>query len=435
MSKLLLVTYYWPPGGGAGVQRSLKFAKYLPAFGIMPVVLTVDENKAFYPFLDRSLLKDISPELRVVKTQKTELLRRFSNLFPKVEVPQAGFAGNDKQSAGSKIKRFVRGNLFIPDARAGWVKPAYHEAVRLLEEEGIDTYQISSPPHSSQLLGLKLKKRFPHKKWIADLRDPWTDIYFYKDLLHTPLAKAIDARYERRVLEQADEIIVVSESIKRLFAAKLPGIESKIHVIPNGYDADDFRLPSHPPQDEFLVTYTGTLADSYEPEIIFEALRDLAAEEGAHFPVRLLFVGKLPDSVKQQAQAYGMEQRIRHVDYVPHEEAVKYLLDTTALLLVIPRTAEEKGILTGKLFEYLAARKPIIAIGPPDGDAARIIAECEAGQTFSRDQKAELTDYLRAKINRWRQNPDLDLAGNRAGRYAREQLTGELARIIQTGHR
>lgn len=433
MNKLLLITYYWPPSGGAGVQRSLKFAKYLPEFGVQPVVLTVDENKGFYPFLDTSLLKDVAPDLRVVKTQSIELLRRFSTLFPKTEVPQSGFAGYNKITFKGKLMHFVRGNLLIPDARVSWVKPAYREAIRLLEEEQIDTYQISSPPHSSQLLGLKLKKRFPHKKWIADLRDPWTDVYFYKELLHTPLAKAIDARYERRVLQQADEIVVVSSGIKELLEAKVPGIASKIHVIPNGYDADDFNVVSRPPQNELLFTYAGTLADTYHPEVVFKVLKQVAEKMGSdNFPLRLLFVGKTTDTIKQLAHTYGAEAWVRYVEYVPHSEIVSYLKNTTGLLLVIPRTTAEKGILTGKLFEYLAAKKPIWAIGPPGGDVDEILRSTGAGQIFSRDQEQEMMAFLEDKIREWKSNPNLDLPDtDSVERFSRRSLTRELSELVR----
>lgn len=430
MNKLLLITYYWPPSGGAGVQRTLKFAKYLPEFGVRPFVLTVDENKAFYPFLDQSLLRDVAPDLYVVKTQSTDLLRRFRDMFPKAEVPQAGFAGHNKDTLKSKLMRFVRGNLLIPDARVSWVKPAYREAVRVLQEEGIDTYQISSPPHSSQLIGLKLKKRFPDKKWIADLRDPWTDIYFYKDLLHTPLAKAIDARYERKVLEQADEIIVVSKSIKAGLAAKVPGIDNKIHVIPNGFDRDDFKSGSNPPENELLFTYAGTIADTYNPEVVFKVLKQID-QKYPNSPLRLLFVGKTTDGIKHLVQKHGVGSLVRFIDYVPHGEIITYLKNTTGLLLVIPDTPDAKGILTGKLFEYLAAQKPIWAIGPAGGDVAEILQNTGSGIQFSRAQENEMSQYLENLIEAWKKNPNLDHAPNeKVESFSRRALSEKLSQII-----
>lgn len=431
MKKVLVITYYWPPSGGAGVQRSLKFVKYLPEFGIRPVVLTVDENKAFYPFTDHSLLKDVSPDLKVVKTQKEELLRKFSRLFPKIEVPHSGFANHDKKTLLSKAMRFVRGNLLIPDARVGWVNAAYEQAVRILEEEDIDTYYISSPPHSSQLIGLKLKKRFPGKKWIVDFRDPWTDIYFYKDLLHTRLAANIDAGYEKKVLRQADAILVASRGAGEIFASKVPGVERKIHFIPNGFDSDDFRVPSHPPRDEFLITYAGTLADIYEPEVVFSALKKIIGKYGDRCPVRLLFVGKVTGTVRRFAEAYGIEKQVDYVEYVPHAEVVPYLRNTTCLLLVIPQVDLAKGIIPGKMFEYLAARKPIWAIGPERGDIRDILELSGGGKVFARTQEDEMVAYLDHLVQRWMENRNLDTDSAEIERFSRRNLTGVLSRIIR----
>lgn len=430
MSKVLLITYYWPPSGGAGVQRTLKFAKYLPEFGVEPIVLTIDESVASYPFLDASLLKDVRPELRVVKTKSRELLSTFKRFFPKVEVPHSGFANHNKTTFRSKVMRFVRGNLLIPDARVSWVKPAFREAVRLIEQEQIDTVYISSPPHSSQLVGLKLKKRFPNLRWIADLRDPWTDIFFYEDMLHTPLAKKIDASYERNVLEQADEILVVSKSIKASFAQKATSVESKIHVIPNGFDADDFNISSLPPTNEFLITHTGTMADSYQPDVLFSALKK-AVQNYPDVNIRLLFVGKVTESIAVLAQKFGLEKQVSFVDYVPHSEITRYQKNTSCLLLVVPKTEGDKGILTGKLFEYLAARKPILGLGPSDGDANEIVKKCEAGFIFDRENETALENYLNNLIESWLINPNLDLPEGKSEEFSRRNLTQTLAHILR----
>jgi hypothetical protein len=228
--KILYITYYWPPAGGPGVQRAVKFAKFLPQFGITPVILTVDEKLGSYPLKDQSLLKDISPDLRISKTSTFEPLSLYSRLLKK-EVPYSGFANESNPSITQKISRFIRGNLFIPDARRGWNKYAIQEASRLIKEEGIQTILTSSPPHSTQLIGLHLKELFGIP-WIADLRDPWTDIYYYSLMLHTPFAKYLDKRYERKVLEKADAILVTNHDTKNLFAGKSPSVaRGKIHVI------------------------------------------------------------------------------------------------------------------------------------------------------------------------------------------------------------
>jgi len=426
----LVITYYWPPSGGAGVQRMLKFVKYMPDFGVQPFVLTIDENKAFYPIKDATLLKDISPDLKIVKTKNTEILKVFSTLLPKKEVPHSGFANHNKNTFISKILRFLRGNLLIPDARKSWVNSAYKEACKLIEEEKIDTFIISTPPHSSQLIGLKLKKKYPHLKWIADLRDPWTDIYYYKDLLHTNWAKKIDLNYERKVIEQADAILVVSNGIKEMFTDKYKNIEAKTYAIPNGFDEDDFKIPSNPPKDEFLISHTGTIAESYKPEVFFSAFEKVISKYGRRCKIRTLFVGKTSPNFKTLAATYHVADYVEHKDYVPHEQVITFLKNTSCLLLIIAESANQKGLLSGKLFEYLAAKKPIIAIGPKHGDAEEILNTCEAGKMFSREQEEELVHYMCEKIEEWLKNPNLDLPNTKIDSFSRKNLTAQLCKVI-----
>ena len=175
MKKTLIITYYWPPGGGAGVQRWLKMARHLPDFEIEPFILTVDPGYATYPATDNTLENDIPRGLKVFKTKATDYFRILSK--DKKAISSAGFAKEGKNSFREKVARFIRGNIFIPDPRRGWNRFAFGKAVEVIDNNGINTVITTSPPHSTQLIGLKLKKRFPEIKWIADLRDPWTDIY------------------------------------------------------------------------------------------------------------------------------------------------------------------------------------------------------------------------------------------------------------------
>jgi len=429
IKKVLVITYYWPPSGGAGVQRVLKFVKYLSQSGVEPIVLTVDEKKASYAVLDATLLKDIPSDVKVYKTSSFEPLQLFSAVFGKDKIPHAGFANAGKGKPGSKLLRFIRGNFFIPDARKGWVKHAYRKAAALIKEQGIDTVFISSPPHSSQLLGLKLRKQFG-VKWIADMRDPWTDIYYYKDLMHTAMASRVDNAYEHAVLESADEVLVVSDDIKRMFAAKLAnGAEKKIHVIPNGYDESDFLLTRSSPADKFLVTYTGTIAESYNPEIFFKTIKSLVVKNPS-IKIEIHFVGILSASVKHMAEQFGLVTNCKFTSYVSHEEVIKLMMSSTCLLLVIPEVKNDKGILTGKLFEYLASRKPIIGIGPSGGDAATIIDNCKAGKMFDRTEEKQLEDYVSSLLEQWKLSKDLDLKDDSYKQYSRKELTKKLVEII-----
>ena len=273
MKKVLIISYYWPPSGGAGVQRMLKSVKYFPVFGIIPYVITVKEDQASYPSIDESLSKDVPAEAKIFRTDTFEPFGIYSKLLGKKSIP-TGFSNESNPGLFQKFSRFIRGNFFIPDARRGWIKFAYEEAASIIERENIDTVFTTSPPHSAQLVGLKLKRKFG-VKWIADLRDPWTDIYYYDEFNHLSFARKKDLKYENEVLTSADRIITVSKDVKRIFGSKSDKIDpNKITIIPNGYDWEDFNNKKiFPEKNEFIITYTGTLADSYNPSVFFHSLK------------------------------------------------------------------------------------------------------------------------------------------------------------------
>lgn len=427
MKKLLIITYYWPPSGGAGVQRTLKFVKYLPSYGIEPVVITVDPEKATYPAIDPSLLNE-TKNVKVYHTSSFEALQVLARFAGKKSIPHSGFANKSKEGYFQKVLRFIRGNFFIPDARIGWNKYAYKKAVEVIENEKIDAVLISSPPHSSQLIGLKLKKRFPKLKWIADMRDPWTDIYYYPELLHTKPAASKDASLEKNVLESADEVIVVSDPIRELFLSKGSNLSpEKFHVIPNGFDETDFNFSIDRP-DTFTITYVGTLAESYEPDVFFDAF-SLLLENNKGKAIQLVLVGTLPGSIAERVNVIrqNFPNAITFIPYVDHDKAVKYMKQADVLLLIIPHVKNNEGILTGKLFEYLGAGGKILGIGPEKGAASKIIEGCSAGRMFDRSKRTEILAFLQAAMNREgaeQGNPERRLE------YSRRKLAGRLSKLI-----
>ncbi|WP_460614422.1 glycosyltransferase family 4 protein [Hymenobacter seoulensis] len=428
--RLLVITYYWPPSGGAGVQRSLKFVKHLPQFGVEPTVITVDPAQGAYPVLDHSLAADVPPHVRVLRTSTFEPFDSYKKLTGK-QVPYGGFVGESKTSLVQRLFKFVRGNVFIPDARRGWNRYVLQAVADLVAAgEQFDAVLTSSPPHSTQLIGLELKRRYG-LRWLADMRDPWTDIYYYKELNHTPPARWLDARYERQVLEQADAVLVTSPSTKRLFSAKSARIVAeKIHVLPNGYDEADFREPSAPPPDALLITHTGTISETYHIEQLLAACAECARRH-PRVPLRLRFVGKVSDGLREQVVAAGLQNRTEFIPFVPHDESVGYLLRSTVLLMAIPDVANNLGILPGKVFEYLAARKPILCVGPAGSDADVLLRECGAGQALPYADYAAMLVRLESLVGQWHFSPNLDLAGNAHERYSRRALTEQLAKLIQ----
>ncbi|WP_310391692.1 glycosyltransferase family 4 protein [Hymenobacter sp.] len=428
--RLLVITYYWPPSGGAGVQRCLKFVKHLGAFGVEPTVITVDPAQATYPVRDESLLAEVPAGVRVIRTKTSEPFESYKKLTGRA-VPYGGFANEGKPGLVQKALRFVRGNLFIPDPRRGWNRHALAAVEQLLAAgETFDAVLTSSPPHSTQLIGLELKKRHG-LRWLADLRDPWTDIYYYNDLHHTPPAAWLDARYERRVLTQADAVLVTSPETKRLFLAKLPALPAaKFHVLPNGYDESDFQRPTQPPTDCLRITHTGTITELYHIERLLEAVATCAARH-PDVPLRLRFVGQVSAELRAQIARAGLAAATEFIDFVPHHESVDHLLSASALLMAIPDVPRNFGILPGKVFEYLAANKPILCVGPAGSDADHLLQEGGAGQALPYEDYALMLETLEALVAQWRLNPNLDLPALSHRRYSRRALAGELAEIIE----
>jgi glycosyltransferase involved in cell wall biosynthesis len=389
MNKVLIVTYYWPPSGGAGVQRWLKFSKYLPEFGWEPIILTVDPEYAAYPVTDFSLNDDLPSSIRVYPTPAVNYFGIYRK--NKSKIPTAGFANSIDNTLKGKIFRFIRGNFFLPDPRKGWNKYAFNKACELIEKEGILNIITTSPPHSTQLIGLKIKKKYPALNWIADLRDPWTDIYYYKQFYPTLISKWIDKRFEKSVLKKADKIITVGVSLKKLFSSKIKGLEYKTEVITNGYDEDDFTgiTPIIPAM--FTVTYVGTLSDIYPIAGFLNAVQ-IFKDNGNEIILR--FIGTVSQNQKDLIQSKSGDSILEFIPYVDHTAAIQYMLNTSVLLLIIPDHQSNMSIITGKIFEYIASGKPIICLGPLDGDAAGIIGNTEYGKTFPYMDSKGISEYL-----------------------------------------
>ena len=422
MNKVLIVTYYWPPSGGAGVQRWLKFSKYLPEFGWEPIILTVDPEFAAYPVTDNSLSEDFHSSEKIFKTAATNYSRVYNK--DNTRIPTAGFANNEENTLKEKIMRFIRGNFFIPDPRKGWNSFAFRKACEIIETQGIENIITTSPPHSTQLIGLNIKKKYPAINWIADLRDPWTDIYYYKQFYPTMISKSIDSAYEKKVLKNADRIITVGPSLKTLFSQKVNGIAEKTVVITNGYDEEDFVGLAGSTPDIFTISYIGTLSDSYPVIAFLSALQSLK-KKGIRF--RLKFIGTVSPKQKGLILSSIEESSIEFINTVDHITALRYLAESTILLLIIPDHHSNKSIITGKLFEYIAAGKPVICLGPVDGDAAGYLNETGHGFTFAYNDSRGILDYLTTLLT------DNSIAGKISPQvFSRKELTGKVVSLLLT---
>jgi glycosyltransferase involved in cell wall biosynthesis len=391
LKKVLIITYYWPPSGGAGVQRWLKMSKYLPDFGVEPIVLSVDPDYASYPVTDPTFNKEVSPEIKVYRTRSFEPLRIYGKIVGKKKVPYSGFSNVDTDTVGSKLSRWVRGNMFIPDARKGWNRYALPEARRILLQEGIDVVVTTGPPHSTHLVGMALKRDRPSIKWIADFRDPWTDIYYYDALLHTAKSRKRDAGLELQVLESADLVLSVCPSNMDLLASKLTAEKTeKIKLVTNGYDEEDFVGIKRSDRGETLkIGYTGTLAPMYE---VYPILKMLA---GLEFPWQLTIAGSITPEIGKMITELHIDQHIRLLGHVSHRASLELLRQSDVLLHVLPNTPKSMMGTTGKLYEYIGSGTPVINFGPAEGDSAKFLEITQAGQTFNRDATLASADYLK----------------------------------------
>ncbi len=398
MKKVLIITYYWPPSGGSGVQRWLKYSKYLPEFGWQPVIYTPENPEP--PAIDESLLADVRDDAIVLRRPITEPYRWYKRLTGRKGPVGAGFTRTDTETSESrleKMSRWIRGNLFIPDARRFWIRPSVRYLRNRIRNHPVDAIITTGPPHSMHLIGKKLAA-LTGLPWVADFRDPWTGIDFYDDLMLTRLADRRHHKLERSVLGSADVVTTVSEHIRRELLEK--GAR-RVEVIPNGFDPADVSDIRPAPRDPetFLLVHTGSLVPSRNPESLWKALGQ-CCKDNAEFrrKLRIRLVGSTDMSVRASIEKNGLVSQTEFLPYVPHPEALRHIFAADLLLLLINRTANAEGFLSGKVFEYLASGRPVLCIGPVQGDAARLLNETEAGTTLDYTDETGMIRTLKQYI-------------------------------------
>lgn len=418
MKRVLILTYYWPPSGGSGVQRWLKFAKYLPEQGWQPVIYTPENPE--YPSIDHSLESDIPPEAEVLKTRITEPYSIYKILVGMKEEDRinTGFL-RDKEKTGTmeKLSRWVRGNFFIPDARRFWIRPSVRYLTSYLQESPVDLIVSTGPPHSMHLIARSLKKR-TSLPWVADFRDPWTNIDFYEELMLSKRADRKHHQLEAAVLHESDKVLVVGPEMKKEFSALTEA--DKIHVIPNGFDPDDLTGNNSVTRDSFFsLAHIGSFSPARNVPALWEALAQKCRND-ASFADRfqLKIVGSVDFSVRRSLEKVGLSDALLHIPYLPHDEVLAEQRKSEMLLLIVNRTKNAKGIVTGKVFEYLASGRPILAIGPPDGDLAVILEQCGAGKVIDYEDKKGMLEAI--------ENP-VTASASAIARFRREELTRELS--------
>ena len=417
MKRLLIITYYWPPTGGSGVQRWVKFSKYLPEFGWQPVVYTPENPEQLAR--DESLLADVPACAEVVKTHISEPYEIYRRLTGGKQGQEVNPVNAQKKNWKQRLSLWVRGNCFIPDPRVGWVRPSVRFLKKYLAEHPVDAVVTTGPPQSVHLIGLGLKKALG-LHWIADFRDPWTEMFYYK---HLGLSAAADRRHrrlEQAVLDGADTVISVSPPVAADFQSKT---KTPVVLITNGYDDDDFSsfagLTGESPT--FRLVHTGLFAADGNPLNLWDALaRRCEADPDFRARLEIRLAGKVDAAITDAIRARGLGANLVELGYLPHDETVREQRAADILLLPLRREPEYAKVLPGKIFEYLAARRPVLGIGQEDGAAATVLRDAGAGDMFDWDKQDELLAFLDAE------HPQT--AG--IEKYSRRALTAQLVDIL-----
>jgi glycosyltransferase involved in cell wall biosynthesis len=416
--KALIITYYWPPAGGSGVQRWLKFVKYLQEFGIEPVVYTVDNGN--YPTMDRSLENDVPSKVEILKQSiwdPTDLL-----FWKKKKSIQKDVSNTSKGGFFS----YVRGNFFIPDPKICWVAKSVSYLQYYIDSNMIDVIISTGPPHSMHLIAQKLRQNNTIK-WIADFRDPWTNLYYHDDFKQGGFAKRRNKKLETLVLQQADCVLTVSATLQKEFLQTAKHVE----LVTNGFD--DEVLANVPSQldEKFTISYIGLLPKQSNPKVLFKVLKRLCKQDSVFSEdLQINFIGDISNEVRQELEVYDLISKGNFVGRVSHQKAIEYQHKAQVLLLLIPNVKESKGIVTGKLFEYLAAKRPILAIGPEDGDLSKILKDTNAGVVTGYENEEKLFLEIQKLYTHFK-NGILEVASKNIEQFHRRKLTNHLATIIK----
>ncbi len=420
--KVLIITYYWPPAGGSGVQRWLKFVKYLPEFGVTPVVFTVENPE--YAVEDESLQNEVADDVEVLRGkiwEPNQLLGKWGEKSKKVS---AGFL-DAKPGIKDRILRFIRANYFIPDSRKFWIKPSLKLLTDYLRDKDFDGIITTGPPHSVHLIGLALKKKFG-LKWVADFRDPWTSIDYFHNLPLTRGSLKKHRDLEEEVLRNADRVIVVGGRMKEEYDVH----NKNVRVISNGYD-------TYGPQGtvtldpEFTLTYAGLMNDDRNPKGLWRVLGKIsAADPDFKADLKIRIVGSCSPEVLLSIKGNGLSDNLDNLGYQDHIQVARYQQSAQILLLTVNEVPSAKGIVTGKIFEYMQARRPVLAIGPTDGDLADIIDKTRSGVIIDFGDEDGMEKVIHGFYEQYKTG-SLTVNSRNIEGYHRRNLTGELVEILK----
>ena len=402
MNKVLIVAYHFPPHSGGGVFRTLKFTKYLPEFGYQPYVLTV--KNSMHRIKDATLLREIPPEAKVYRT--------FSFEHRILRAPRL---------LGMNLKWF-----YIPDENIGWLPSAVSQGEKIIKKKNIDIVYATAPMFTSLLIGFMLKKK-TGKPLVVDYRDPWTQNVFVK--YPSKFHKKIEDKMENLVLAAADHILVTTDPMKHRIVEKYPFIKGKIDTITNGFDAEDFKgLTVKKDKEKFVIVYTGSLHGLRTGEKFFMALKELIEENPElKSKIQVLFAGLLSKQDVFLIEKFGLKNVVSLLGYKSHKESLMLMVKADVLLLIL--SSDEVRVIPGKVFEYLGAKRPILAIVPP-GPTADIIWSTKTGVVVPPHDTGIIVKAIFKLFLDWKSGtltvPETNISG-----YERRVLTQKLVKVFQ----
>ena len=420
MKKVLIITYYWPPAGGSGVQRWLKFTKYLPKYDWKPIIYT-PENP-YFEVKDEALLSDIHSDVEVWKTPIWEPYTLKDKLFGKGSASQSAGVISNKKTLKNKVLNWLRGNIFIPDPKVYWVKPSIKILLKKIKKEGIKYIITTGPPHSMHLIALGLKKEMPSLKWIADFRDPWSELDLLDEFHLSNNSRKRHKNLEKEVLQTADLTLTVSETwVKDL--KQLGG--SRVELITNGYDAADFELKTKT-NDKFIIGHYGLLNHLRNPKNLWKALANLC-DENTEFndKLEIHLSGNIDVEVLGEIESYTqLINKVKQLGYITHNQVLDQYNEADLLLLLLFNSKSGVGNYPGKIFEYFAAQKPILAFGPDRSDTQSLISVSQAGSYFTYEEQNIKNEILNFFYGRSK------IFSSNISRFSRDKLAFELSDLL-----
>ena len=433
MKRVLIISYYWPPTGGSGVQRWVKFAKYLPSEGWQPVIYTPENPEQLA--VDESLAAEVPEDAEIVKTRIIEPYELYKRVLRRSGHSKEAVEGNpvnaQNKSLLQKAAMWIRGNLFRPDPRCLWIRPSVRFLKKYLAEHPVDLIVSTGPPQSMHMIGLRLSRE-TGLPWIADFRDPWTKIFYFKHLSMTSATEKWHRKMEKKVLDEASAVVAVSPLVQQEFQEMT---DTPVELITNGFDECDFSSEQCTEayggaSEEFIITHTGLFAADGNPTALWDVLAEKCrTDEIFKKLLRIKLIGKTDDQILKALTDRGLEDSMINMGYQPHSVAVEQQRQASLLILPLRKEPEYKAVLPGKLFEYLASQRPILGIGQPDGAMAMIVNETRTGTVIDWEDRKGLTQYIEQCWERHLEGR-LSTEGADLSRFTRRSLTRRMAGLF-----